>query len=70
MKKSTLAFAFYLAFEVGFLLAVPIVVLLLGGLWLDSKLHTFPICTIFGSLVGFIGGIINTYRVIIKLMEK
>ncbi len=70
MKKSSLFFAFSFVFEAGFLLAAPIVVLLLGGLWLDRKLGMFPFFTLLGSLFGLVGGLINTYRFVTSLAEK
>jgi hypothetical protein len=40
-----------LAMELGFIIALPLVVLALGGKWLDTKTHTTPWFTILGIII-------------------
>lgn len=37
-----------LAFELGFIIALPIVAFGFGGKWLDQKIGTFPLLTLIG----------------------
>lgn len=37
--------------ELGFIIALPLVVFLLGGVWLDKKLSTTPLFIIIGILL-------------------
>lgn len=46
---SFLAFASMLG-ELGFLIAIPLVIAILAGLYLDRKFHTLPLFVILGML--------------------
>lgn len=43
-----------LAGELGLLIAIPVVVLVLAGVWLDKKLGTLPLFIIVGIVVSMI----------------
>jgi hypothetical protein len=45
----------------------PILVLGVGGWWLDQRLHTNGTCAFIGTVVGFIAGIFSLLRVIQQL---
>lgn len=47
----------------------PILVLSVGGWWLDQRLHTSGICAFIGAIVGFIAGIVSLLRVIQQLNQ-
>jgi|GEM_PF-5610205 len=49
------------------LLVAPVIILLLIGLWLDRTLHTTPIFIITGVIAGFLGSIVNVYRLSKKI---
>jgi F0F1-type ATP synthase assembly protein I len=46
----------------------PIIVLAVGGMWLDHRLHT-SIWAFVGALVGFVAGIVSLLRIIQQLNE-
>lgn len=48
-------------------LIAPVIVLTIGGYWLDQKLNKYPIFTITGALLGTISGFINMIRIANKL---
>lgn len=43
-----------LAFELGYLIALPIVILGFGGAWLDKKLDTSPLFLLVGMMLSII----------------
>ena len=51
-----------LAFELGFIIALPIVALGLGGKWLDAKQGTEPLFTLLGILLAIISTSVWIYR--------
>lgn len=51
MMKSNLANALNLAWQLGYTIAIPIVILGLGGAYLDKYLKTSPLFLLFG--IGF-----------------
>jgi LPXTG-motif cell wall-anchored protein len=40
-----------LGMEMGFIIAIPLLILALGGKWLDQKYNTTPWLTVFGILL-------------------
>jgi hypothetical protein len=48
---------------------MPILVLSVGGWWLDKKLHTSPWLAFGGVVIGFIAGIVSLLNVIRRLEE-
>lgn len=48
---------------VGMEFAGVVLVLTLGGWWLDSKWGSSPLCTLIGLGVGLVGGVYNLWRV-------
>lgn len=51
------------------MLAVPVLIFLFAGLWLDDYFDLSPVFTITGIILGFLGSILNIYR-IIKHLDK
>lgn len=51
------------------MLAVPVLIFLFAGLWLDDYFDLSPVFTITGIILGFLGSILNIYRVI-KHLDK
>jgi hypothetical protein len=45
----------------------PILVLGVGGWWLDQRLHSGGICAFIGTVIGFIAGIVALLQVIRQL---
>lgn len=58
-----------LALQLGFGFALPVVVCLFLGLWLDSMIKTSPLFLLIGVAIGFTIGLIQAYKVV-KFMEK
>lgn len=48
------AFLVSFALQLGFSLAIPLVIFIGGGIWLDKKFHLSPTLTIGGAVLGFI----------------
>lgn len=53
-----------LATELGFIIAIPLVVLVVGGHWLDVRANTKVIFTIIGVLVALA---ISSYAIYLKI---
>ena len=54
-------------------LAVGVGVGLLAGQWLDSQVHTGPLFTLIGVLVGLVGGVTSTltlYRATLRTSQR
>ena len=58
-----------LAWELGYTIAIPIVVLGLGGAWLDKKLVTSPLFLLVGIGLSLILSGLGIYRKIKKINE-
>ena len=58
-----------IAYTIPAALVAPILVLTLGGWWLDAKLHKSPAFTLGGAILGAIAGFINMIRMASKLNE-
>lgn len=56
-----------LAYTLPIVLITPIVVLTVGGWWLDERLKTSPGFTIGGAVLGVITGFINMIRIANRL---
>lgn len=60
--KNSLWQALNLAWELGYLIALPIAVLGFGGAWLDKKLGTIPLFLLIGIITSVIFSSIAIYR--------
>jgi F0F1-type ATP synthase assembly protein I len=58
-----------IAYTIPAALIAPILVLTLGGWWLDARLHKSPFFTLCGAVLGAICGFINMIRMANKLNE-
>lgn len=68
VKNKTTASILILA-QAAVMLAAPVLIFLFAGLWLDDLLNLSPVFTITGITLGFLGSILNIYR-LIKHLEK
>jgi len=59
-----------LGLELGFLIALPLVIFLLLALFLDKKLQTFPVFLISGIIIGLIVSFFNIYYLVFPFLEK
>ncbi len=60
--KNNLWAAVSLAWELGYLIALPIIILAFGGAWLDKKLGTTPLFILTGVFLSLIISGIGIYR--------
>lgn len=56
-----------IAYTIPALLITPIVLLTVGGWWLDTHYHKSPAFTLGGALLGTVCGFINMFRAVSKL---
>jgi len=63
-------YALSLAWQLGFIIAVPIGGFLILGLWLDKKLSTFPILLIMGIIIGMVITVYEVYHLFIPLFKN
>ena len=54
----------------GIQLAAAVVIFLVLGVWVDSKLGTSPLFTLLGLLLGSAGGFIKFFRTVSQLDQK
>jgi len=56
--------------QVGFSMAIPIVLGILGGVWVDSRLSMPPLGALLGTVLGVIVGSILVYRQVARVMVE
>lgn len=57
---------FLMYMNTAFFLVIPVVVLLLLGIWMDKLFHTTPYLSLIGAVLGFSGSIFTVYRTVIN----
>ncbi|HEX9035803.1 MAG TPA: AtpZ/AtpI family protein [Ktedonobacterales bacterium] len=65
-KRGDLA-AFALIGQVGLMISLGTVLGIVAGLFVDSKLHSSPVATLIGLLLGLATGIYGVYRLISRM---
>jgi F0F1-type ATP synthase assembly protein I len=63
------AYAISLAWQLGFLIAVPIIAFLALGFWADGRLGTEPLLLVFGLFVGMAVTAYEVYHLLAPLMS-
>ncbi|RMD60891.1 AtpZ/AtpI family protein [Candidatus Parcubacteria bacterium] len=63
-------YAFSLAWQLGFIIAVPIGLFLLLGMWADKTLGTHPLLLLVGIATGIATTIYEVYHTIMPLLEE
>lgn len=59
-----------LGLELGFAIALPLVLFLLLGVWADKKFGTMPLFVIICLLAGFAAAVIEVKQLILPFLEK
>jgi F0F1-type ATP synthase assembly protein I len=54
----------------GFLIALPLVVFLILGVFLDRKFQSFPICLILSIMLGLIFSFVDIRYLVLPFLEK
>ena len=69
-EQSAMWMALQVAYELGYLIALPIVFLGLSGAWMDKKFATSPLFLLIGITLAFIITSIGAYRKINTITDK
>jgi len=64
-----LFYAISLAWQLGFIIVVPIAGFLFLGLWIDRKLDTAPLFLILGLITALAVTVYETYHILIPLLS-
>ncbi|OPZ71696.1 MAG: putative F0F1-ATPase [bacterium ADurb.Bin478] len=56
--------------DLGLQLAVGFGLGFAGGWWLDGKLHTTPVLSLLGLMLGAAGGFLNIYRAVYPVHDR
>lgn len=67
-KENKLYYSIILAASFGILIAVPVLILMALGYFIDKWLHTTPTFIAIGVVLGFVGSIINVMK-LLKTMK-
>jgi F0F1-type ATP synthase assembly protein I len=62
-QREALSLAFNLSWTMLFSLLLP----LLGGIWLDRKLHTTPLFVLIGTVVGILAATVGVARMVTRV---
>ncbi len=63
-------YALSFAWQLGFLIAAPLTILILLGFWLDQIFHTSPMLVISGVIGGIAINIYEVYSYLVPLISK
>jgi len=69
-KNINIGYVIAMGSELGFLIAFPMIVCILLGIWLDRRLNTFPWILLASILIGMILTIVDVYKIVIPFLEK
>jgi F0F1-type ATP synthase assembly protein I len=69
-NDSRFAVSLSLAFEMGFMIIIPLIAGTLGGLYIDTKLGTKPICILIGTMLGILISIVSLVRIMKELLNS
>ncbi len=69
-ERSAMWLALDVAYQLGYLIALPIVVLGFGGAWMDKKFLTSPLFLLIGITLSFTITTIGAFRKIKDITDK
>jgi F0F1-type ATP synthase assembly protein I len=69
-QRSKTAYFVIVGMSTAILLATPVIVLAGAGFLLDKLFNTSPILVLIGGVVGFISGMVNIYKLLMKMNKK
>jgi F0F1-type ATP synthase assembly protein I len=70
IKKNNIWYAVGTGTQLGFLIAMPIVICLIIGVAIDKKFHTTPLYILIFLTLGIILTIADVYKLILPFLEK
>lgn len=56
--------------QLGFLIALPLVICVISGVMIDKRMNTFPWFLLIMVLVGIGLTVVNVYKIVIPFLEK
>ena len=69
-ERQKLFYIMGVGMQFGFMVAITMAALLVGGVYLDRALKTGPLFTITGVILGFVGAGLEMRHVVIPFLEK
>ena len=69
-KNIDLGYVMMMGGQLGLMIALPMVLAVALGVWIDKKTNTFPLFLVIMILAGMGLTIVNVYKVIIPFLEK
>ncbi|MFA5169407.1 MAG: AtpZ/AtpI family protein [Candidatus Paceibacterota bacterium] len=69
-KNIDLGYVMMMGGQLGLMIALPMVLTVALGVWIDKKANTFPLFLVIMILSGMGITIVNVYKVIIPFLEK
>jgi len=69
-KSNNFFYAVSLGLEMGFLIALPLVIFLILGVFLDKKFETFPFYLISAIILGLVFTFLDVYYFILPFLTK
>ena len=69
-QKNNIWYATGLGMELGFLIAIPLVVCVGVGMFIDRKSGTFPAALIISIFLGIILTVADVYYIVLPFLEK
>mgnify|MGYP006279172221 CR=1 FL=1 len=69
-EKGNLFYAISLGLELGFLIAIPLVLFLVIGVFLDNKFNVFPFLTLAGIFLGILATFFDIYYLVLPFLKK
>ncbi|MGE4555160.1 MAG: AtpZ/AtpI family protein [Candidatus Paceibacterota bacterium] len=69
-NKSNVFYTLLLGLELGFLIALPLVIFLILGIFLDKKFQSFPISLILSVILGLVFTFLDVYYIVLPFLDK
>jgi len=69
-KRREFLYALFLAFQLGFAIAVPIVIILGIGFYLDKKFQTFPLIFLISVIGALLFSVFEIYDLILPFLRR
>jgi F0F1-type ATP synthase assembly protein I len=69
-NRFQLFYAIGLGLELGFLIALPLVIFLLLGIYLDKKFQTFPTFLVFAIIIGIVLTFLDVYYLVLPFLDR
>lgn len=69
-NKPNVFYTLSLGLELGFLIALPVVIFLILGIFLDKKFQSFPISLILSVILGLVFTFLDIYYIVLPFLDK